>query len=121
MSLNEFAVAFFELALTGALILLCIAFLLTVIRILLGPTLPDRVLALDVLTNVAIGFIAVIALDSGYTLYVDVAIGLSLVGFLATVAFARFILSRGKSEHVSQDRPQPTQPEAVPHSEGRPT
>jgi multicomponent Na+:H+ antiporter subunit F len=103
MNLHDFAVAFFALALTGALILLCIAFLLTVTRILLGPTLPDRVLGLDVLTNVAIGFIAVIALDSGYTLYVDVAIGLCLVGFLATVAFARFILSRGKTEHLRRE------------------
>lgn len=105
MTFHDFAEWFFGVALTAALVLLCIAFLLTVIRILLGPTLPDRVLALDVLTNVAIAFIAVIAMDSGYTLYVDVAIGLCLVGFLATIAFARFILSRGKSEHLPRETP----------------
>ena len=47
---------------------------------------------------IAIGFIAVIGIKTGYTLYVDVAIALGLVGFLATVAFARFVLSRGKTE-----------------------
>ena len=49
------------------------------------------------LTSVAIGFIAVLGIDTGFTLYVDITIALGLVGFLATVAFARFILARGKT------------------------
>jgi multicomponent Na+:H+ antiporter subunit F len=44
--------------------------------------------------GIAIGFIAVIAIRTGFNLYVDIAVALCLVGFLATVAFARFILSR---------------------------
>ncbi len=79
-----------------ALLVLGIAFLLTVYRAVVGPTLPDRIIALDMLVGIVIGFIAVIALRSGYTLYIDIAISLGLVGFLATVAFARFILARGK-------------------------
>jgi multicomponent Na+:H+ antiporter subunit F len=86
--------AFLDGALLVALALLCAAFLLTVYRVMLGPTLPDRVLALDMLVATAIGFIAVLGIKSGYTLYLDIAIALGLVGFLATVAFARFILSR---------------------------
>ena len=64
------------------------------VRVVIGPTLPDRVLALDMLVAVAIGFIAVLGIRTGQTLYVDIAIALGLVGFLATVAFARFILQR---------------------------
>jgi multicomponent Na+:H+ antiporter subunit F len=75
-----------------ALALLPISFFITVLRVILGPTLPDRVVALDMLVAIAIGFIAVIALKTGYYLYIDIAIALGLVGFLATVAFARFIL-----------------------------
>lgn len=78
-----------------ALVVLGISFFLTVFRVVRGPTLPDRVLALDMLVGIAIGFIAVIAIRTGYTLYIDIAISLGLVGFLATVAFARFILARG--------------------------
>ncbi|MHA7970275.1 cation:proton antiporter [Rhizobium sp. CAU 1783] len=78
-----------------ALVILGIAFLATVYRVVKGPTLPDRVLALDMLVGIAIGFIGVIAIRTGYTLYIDIAIALGLVGFLATVAFARFILARG--------------------------
>lgn len=85
-----------------ALGILCLAFLLTVYRVVAGPTLPDRVLALDMLVAVAIGFIAVIAIKTGFTLYIDIAISLGLVGFLATVAFARFILTQGGQRGTEQ-------------------
>ncbi|MCE7028902.1 cation:proton antiporter [Jiella avicenniae] len=97
MNYPDFAEFFLDVCLDLSLVLLGLAFLLTVVRIIRGPTLPDRVLGLDMLTSVAIGFIAVIGIDTGFTLYVDLAIALGLVGFLATVAFARFILARGKT------------------------
>ncbi len=84
-----------EYASVAAIVILVIALLMTVYRVVVGPTLPDRVIALDMLVGIVIGFIAVIALRTGYTLYIDIAIALGLVGFLATVAFARFILARG--------------------------
>lgn len=77
-----------------ASVILSAAFLMTVYRVIIGPTLPDRVIAMDMLVGIAIGFIAVIAIRSSFNLYIDIAIALALVGFLATVAFARFILSR---------------------------
>ena len=88
----------FDYSVTLALGILSLSFLVTIYRIIKGPTLPDRILGLDMLVAIAIGFIAVIGIKTGYTLYVDVAIALGLVGFLATVAFARFVLSRGKTE-----------------------
>jgi multicomponent Na+:H+ antiporter subunit F len=81
-------------ALDISLGLLSLSLLLTVVRVVIGPTLPDRVLALDMLVAVAIGFIAVLGIKTGHSLYADIAIALGLVGFLATVAFARFILHR---------------------------
>jgi multicomponent Na+:H+ antiporter subunit F len=84
-------------ALQVGLALLSLSFILTVFRIIRGPTLPDRVLGLDMLVAVVIGFIAVIGIKTGYALYVDIAISLGLVGFLSTVAFARFILVRGSA------------------------
>ena len=78
-----------------ALFLMCAAFFLTAWRVVKGPTLPDRIVALDMLVAIAIGFIAVVAIKTGFNLYIDIAIALGLVGFLATVAFARFVASRG--------------------------
>ncbi len=94
----SFAETILDYSVDIALVILSITFLLTIIRIVRGPTLPDRILGLDMLVAAAIGFIAVIGIKTGYILYIDIAIALGLVGFLATVAFARFVLSRGKTE-----------------------
>ncbi len=85
---------FLSFTILVALALLSLSFLVTVCRVVIGPTLPDRILALDMLVVVALGFIAAIGIKTGYALYLDIAIALGLVGFLATVAFARFVISR---------------------------
>ena len=90
-------------SITLALALTSLSFLLTVLRVVLGPSLPDRVLGLDMLVSVAIGFMALFSIKSGYALYIDIAIALGLVGFLATVAFARFILIQGDGEGRVQE------------------
>ncbi|AKR54709.1 hypothetical protein GCM10011321_21160 [Youhaiella tibetensis] len=87
-----------------ALGLLTLALFTTVIRIARGPTLPDRVLGLDLLTTIATGYIGVIAVRTGFMLYVDIAIALSLVAFLATVAFARYILVRGAKAREGSEK-----------------
>lgn len=87
-----------------SLAMLTAAFLLTVVRVVLGPTLPDRILALDMLVGIAIGYIAVIGVKTGFNLYIDIALALGLVGFLATVAFARFVLERGMTEEDRQEK-----------------
>ena len=78
-----------------ALAILMLALILTSFRVIVGPTLADRVLALDQLVAIAIGFIAVIAVKTGFELYIDIALALGLVGFLTTAAFARYIHARG--------------------------
>ena len=95
---------FLQVCVQISLALLSLSFLLTVLRVLKGPTLPDRILALDMLVAVAIGFIAVTGIATGVTFNVDIAVALGLVGFLATVAFARFVMSRGARDG---GRPEP--------------
>ena len=84
-----------DLATTICFVLLGVAVLATLVRVLLGPSLADRILALDTLTILGIGLIAVFAARAGLYLYVDIAVALALVGFLSTAAFARYLLSRG--------------------------
>lgn len=91
----SFAQDFLAIAEYVGLILLSLSFLLTTYRVIVGPTLPDRIVALDMLVVIAVGFIALIGIRTSFTLYVDVAISLGLVGFLATVAFARFVMAKG--------------------------
>lgn len=94
---------FLHLATTISLGILSLALLVTIYRIVVGPSLPDRILALDMLVAVAIGYIVVIALRTGFTLYLDIAIALGLVGFLSTVAFARFVLQRWEIDKASHE------------------
>jgi len=88
-----------------ALLLMCAAFFLTAFRVVRGPTLPDRIVALDMLVAIAIGFIAVVAIRTGFNLYIDIAIALGLVGFLATVAFARFVMRQGMEAGEESEAP----------------
>ncbi|MDB5614074.1 MAG: cation:proton antiporter [Devosia sp.] len=81
-----------------ALIMLGVALLLSTVRIIIGPTLADRVLALDLMTVVAMGFVGTVAIRTGLMLYLDIAIALALLGFVATIALARYILSRLTAE-----------------------
>lgn len=81
-----------------AQILLIIAFILVTIRLILGPTLSDRILCLDMLATLGIGFIAIFAIRTTQFAYIDVAIALGLIGFLATVAFARYVLWQGQNQ-----------------------
>ena len=96
---------FLEIAVYANLGMVLIGFLVMVYRIYVGPSLPDRILALDLLMAFGVGIIITLAIWSGYYLYIDVAIALGLVGFLATVAFARFVMRRGGGLMSEQDEP----------------
>jgi multicomponent Na+:H+ antiporter subunit F len=85
-----------ETVTTICFILLGLAMIGAIVRIIIGPTLADRILGLDTITVLAVGIIALFAVRTGLTLYADIAIGVALVGFLSTAAFARYLLSRGR-------------------------
>ncbi|MDX2079238.1 MAG: monovalent cation/H+ antiporter complex subunit F [Terrimicrobiaceae bacterium] len=71
-----------------ALVILVIGMALAVARLLLGPTLPDRVVALDALATMAVGALALVAISSGQSVLLDVALAMALITFLGTVALA---------------------------------
>ncbi len=78
--------------LVASLILIGLAALLTVVRLLAGPTSFDRLLASDTLAVIATAFLAVFSVISGATdLYLDVAIVYAVIGFIGVVTIARFL------------------------------
>jgi multicomponent Na+:H+ antiporter subunit F len=81
-------------SLDAVVVLLGLAILLVVFRLLRGPTLPDRVVALDMIATLAAGAIAVYAVRENQPVFLFVAVVLSLVMFVGTVAFA-FYLEKG--------------------------
>lgn len=71
--------------------ILSVAMLFAFIRLVLGPSLPDRVVALDLLATFGIGMVAVYSIATDQAAYMDVAVILALIVFLGTVAFAYYI------------------------------
>ena len=74
----------------AALGLLGGSMLLVLIRLVRGPDLANRVVALDLLSVLGVGIAAAAAVVSGDAVYLDVALMLALVAFVSTVAFARY-------------------------------
>ena len=76
---------------------LVLAMGLIFIRLILGPSTSDRVVALDVLSAVAIGLIATYAVATDTTALLDAALVIALVSFVGTVAFGHFVERRAVS------------------------
>ncbi len=83
-----------SLALLFALGAVGLAMLLCGWRLLRGPTLPDRVLALDTLYVNVVAFVVLLGLRQGTGLYFEAALLIALLGFVSTVALGRY-LQRG--------------------------
>ncbi len=72
-------------------VLIFFAILFSVIRLIIGRTLVDRIVAVDMLTVISISLIALYAHISGRFVYIDVALVYGLLSFLAVLAIARFL------------------------------
>jgi len=72
-------------------VLLGISSLGGIYRLILGPSMTDRVIGLDLLFAIAIIYCLIAAWISERTVYLDVAIGIALTGFVATLAWSNFI------------------------------
>ena len=79
------------LPLAIALTMLAAAAGLTFIRLLKGPTLPDRVIAIDLIGVLMVCLLVVTAAVSEQQAFLDVAIVIALISFVGTVAYARYI------------------------------
>ena len=80
---------------TVVAVLLSLAALGFVARVLRGPTLADRIVALDGVLTVAVLAIAAYAVDSGSPFALDAMLGVAFVGFVGTSVVARYIERRG--------------------------
>jgi multicomponent Na+:H+ antiporter subunit F len=77
------------------LTLLAVAACLVFIRLLMGPTLPDRVIAIDLIGVLMVSLLVVAAGMTGQQAFLDVAMVVALISFVGTVAYARYIEREG--------------------------
>lgn len=83
-------------AVTATFVILSLALVIVFIRLLKGPSLPDRVVALELIASLTVGFIATHAVATRMANFLDVAVVLALTAFLAAVGFARYLEKGGE-------------------------
>ena len=76
---------------------LMVSLIPALIRVIKGPSLPDRVIALDVIASIVVAIILVHCIQSGSLYYLTGAMVVALVAFLGTVALALYIRRGGAS------------------------
>lgn len=76
--------------------MMSVALLLALVRLTRGPSLPDRVVALELIASIVVGYVGVHAIDTGVASILDVAIVIALTAFLAAIGFARFLERGGR-------------------------
>jgi len=86
------ATAFLDVALTVAFLALAAGQVLSMVRLVIGPTRGDRILALDTMVINALGLVIVLGIHQGLEVYFEVALLIAMLGFVSTVALARFAL-----------------------------
>ncbi len=86
------ATQFLNVALAITFLALALGQVMSMVRLVLGPTSGDRVLALDTMVINALGLVIVLGIHQGVQIYFEVALLIAMLGFVSTVALARFIL-----------------------------
>lgn len=86
------ALEFLDGAFIFAFVIVAIAQMLSMVRLVIGPTTGDRILALDTMVMNAIGLIVLLGIAQGSRIYFEVTLIIAMIGFVSTVAYARFVL-----------------------------
>ena len=86
------ALDFMNLSFIIAFILVAVAQVMSMIRLVIGPSVGDRILALDTMVVNAIGLIVLLGIVQGSRIYFEVTLIIAMLGFVSTVAYARFVL-----------------------------
>lgn len=87
-----FAENFMNIALIIAFVALALGQLMAMARLVKGPSTGDRILALDTMVINAIGLIVLLGIAQGVRIYFEASMIIAMLGFVSTVALARFVL-----------------------------
>jgi len=79
------------------MLMLIVAFGASFVRVVIGPSLPDRVVALDMAGTIVVAMILTHCVQSGSAYYIPAAISIALLSFLGTVALALYVRKGGAS------------------------
>ncbi|QFU07122.1 Na(+)/H(+) antiporter subunit F [Rhodobacteraceae bacterium THAF1] len=81
-----------DTALAVAFVAVSLAQIMAMVRLIKGPAIGDRILAIDTMTINAIALLVLLGIWGGTQLYFEGALIFAMLGFISTVAYARFVL-----------------------------
>jgi multicomponent K+:H+ antiporter subunit F len=88
----SFATELLNISLVIAFVAVAISQIMAMARLIVGPSVGDRILALDTMVVNAIGLIVLLGISQGTQVYFEVSLLIAMLGFVSTVAYARFVL-----------------------------
>ena len=88
----SFADDLVQWALVLSFVTLSVSQIMAMVRLVIGPHVGDRILALDTMVINAIGLIVLLGIAQGTAVYFEAAMIIAMLGFVSTVAYARFVL-----------------------------
>jgi len=81
-----------------AMYIILLSALLCLLRVFLGPTGADRIVAVDILGILIVGFCAVLTVSTGRSWYLDIGIAWALQSFISTLALSKYLEGKGFDE-----------------------
>lgn len=88
----SFAIGLMNTALIISFVVVVLAQIMSMIRLVIGPDTGDRILALDTMVVNAIALVVLLGISQGTRIYFEVSLIIAMLGFVSTVAYARFVL-----------------------------
>jgi len=86
--MNFFGIPYIYLVILG---LLFLSIIMAIIRVIKGPTAPDRIVGLDTINTIVIVSMIIFGLAAGSVIYVDVAIVYAFLSFISTLFIAKYL------------------------------
>ena len=83
-----------EAAVTISMYVIALSLAMSLWRLLRGPTLPDRILALDTLSINSIALLVLYGIRIGSAVYFEAALIIAMLGFVSTVALSKYVMRR---------------------------
>lgn len=81
----------FDTLLLISMFLLSVSIVMTMYRVIRGPSIPDRVLAMDSIGYIIVGIVAVLSIKLDTQAYLEMILLIGILAFLSTIALSRFI------------------------------
>lgn len=89
-------ISFLNIAIGVSFSLLLLAFILALVRLLKGPSINDRIAAMDLIASIVMGFVLIYSIVASNEIYFDIVIVISLISFIGTIGISTYLKQKNE-------------------------